>query len=54
LTLTPFTALYSDDEVPRPNIPVSLLIGFKTLKAGFSRSDEETFDHFCFDVQVRL
>jgi hypothetical protein len=32
---------------------VNLLIGFETLKAGFGWSDEEAFDHFCFDVQVR-
>lgn len=49
----PFAVLYSDDEASRPNIPVNLLIGFETLKAGFGWSDEETFDHFCFDVQVR-
>ena len=49
----PFAVLYSDDEASRPNTPVNLLIGFETLKAGFGWSDEEAFDHFCFDVQVR-
>jgi hypothetical protein len=49
----PFAVVYSDDEASRPNIPVNLLIGFETLKAGFGWSDEEAFDHFCFDVQVR-
>jgi len=49
----PFAVLYSDDEGSRPNIPVNLLVGFETLKAGFGWSDEEAFDHFCFDVQVR-
>jgi len=49
----PFAVLYSDDEASRPNIPVNLLVGFETLKAGFGWSDEEAFDHFCFDVQVR-
>jgi hypothetical protein len=49
----PFAMVYSDDEASRPNIPVNLLIGFETLKAGFGWSDEEAFDHFCFDVQVR-
>jgi hypothetical protein len=48
-----FTVLYSDNEASRPNIPVNLLVGFETLKAGFGWSDEEAFDHFCFDVQVR-
>ncbi len=49
----PFAVLYSDDKASRPNIPINLLIGFETFKAGFGWSDEETFDHFCFDVQVR-
>jgi hypothetical protein len=49
----PFAEIYSDDEASRPNIPVNLLVGFETLKAGFGWSDEEAFDHFCFDVQVR-
>ncbi len=48
-----FAVLYSDDEASRPNIAVNLLVGFETLKAGFGWSDEEAFDHFCFDVQVR-
>jgi len=49
----PFAVLYSDDEASRPNIPINLLVGFETLKAGFGWSDEEACDHFCFDVQVR-
>jgi len=49
----PLAVLYSDDEGSRPNIPVNLLVGFETLKAGFGWSDEEAFDHFCFDMQVR-
>ena len=49
----PFAVLYSDDEASRPNIPINLLVGFETLKAGFGWSDEEAYDHFCFDVQVR-
>ena len=32
---------------------VNVLVGFETLKAGFGWSDEEAYDHFCFDVQVR-
>jgi hypothetical protein len=43
---------YSDED-SRPNIPVNVLVGFETLKAGFGWSDEEAYDHFCFDVQVR-
>lgn len=48
----PFADIYSD-EASRPNIPVNVLVGFETLKAGYGWSDEEAYDHFCFDVQVR-
>jgi hypothetical protein len=47
-----FADVYSD-EASRPNIPVNVLVGFETLKAGYGWSDEEAYDHFCFDVQVR-
>lgn len=48
----PFAVLYAD--IPsRPNTPVNVLIGLETLKAGFGWSDEELYDHFVFDVQVR-
>lgn len=30
-----------------------MLVGFETLKTGYGWSDEEAYDHFCFDVQVR-
>lgn len=47
-----FAVLYAD--VPsRPNVPVNVLIGLETLKAGFGWSDEELYDHFTYDVQVR-
>jgi hypothetical protein len=48
----PFAVLYSD-EPSRPNIPINVLVGSETLKSGFGWSDEEMYDHFCFDVQVR-
>lgn len=48
----PFAVLYSD-EASRPNIPINVLVGLETLKAGFGWSDEEMYDHFCFDLQVR-
>lgn len=48
----PFAVVYSDED-SRPNIPVNVLVGFETLKAGHGWSDEEAYDHFCFDVQVR-
>jgi hypothetical protein len=48
----PFAAMYAD--VPsRPNIPVNVLVGLETLKAGFGWSDEELYDHFNYDLQVR-
>jgi hypothetical protein len=48
----PFAVLYSD-EPSRPNIPINVLVGLDTLKSGYGWSDEEMYDHFCFDVQVR-
>src|SRR4030065_2502086 len=47
-----FADLYVDHP-SRPNVPVNWLIGLETLKAGFGGSDEELYDHFCFDLQVR-
>ncbi len=47
-----FACLY-DDHPSRPNIPVNVLVALDTLKAGFGWSDEELYDHFTFDVQVR-
>ena len=44
--------LYAD--VPsRPNTPVNVLVGRETLKSGFGWSDEELYDHFLNDLQVR-
>lgn len=49
---TAFEGLYAD--VPsRPNVPVNVLMGLETLKAGFGWSDAEMYDHFVFDLQVR-
>lgn len=48
-----FAVLYAD--IPsRPNTAVNVLVGLETLKAGFGWSDEELYDHFVFDVQVRF
>ena len=47
-----FAVLYADCP-SRPNIPVNVLVGMEALKAGFGWSDEELYDHFLFDVQVR-
>lgn len=46
-----FAVLYVDFP-SRPNVPINWLIGLETLKAGFGWSDEELYDHFCFDLQV--
>jgi Transposase domain (DUF772) len=48
----PFAVLYAD-EASRPNIPVKVLVGLETLKSGFGWSDEEMYENFCFDLQVR-
>ncbi|MDK1118859.1 MAG: transposase [Anaerolineae bacterium] len=46
-----FAELYAD--IPsRPNVPVNVLVGLDTLKAGFGWSDEQMQDAFIFDVQV--
>lgn len=47
-----FSVLYSDKK-SRPNTPVNILVGFETLKSGFGWSDEELYNHFLFDLQVR-
>jgi len=47
-----FEILYADTD-SRPNTPVNVLLSFEILKAGFGWSDAETYDHFCFDLQVR-
>jgi hypothetical protein len=49
---TPFAVLYAQED-SRPNIPVNVLIGLETLKAGRGWSDEEMHDAFAFDLQVR-
>lgn len=48
----PFAVLYSA-EASRPNIPINVLVGLETLKAGFGWSDEEMHENFCFNLQVR-
>ena len=49
---SPFAVLYVD-EPSRPNIPINVLVSLDTLKSGHGWSDEEMYDHFSFDVQVR-
>lgn len=47
-----FSVLYSEKK-SRPNTPVNILVGLETLKSGFGWSDEELYNHFLFDLQVR-
>ena len=47
-----FAVLYST-EASRPNVPVNVLVGLEILKAGFGWTDEEMYEHFIFDLQVR-
>jgi hypothetical protein len=47
-----FSVLYSDNP-SRPNVPINLLVGLEILKAGRGWSDEEMYEHFLFDIQVR-
>lgn len=48
----PFEVLYADFP-SRPNVPVNVLVGLEFLKAANGWTDEEMYDHFCYDVQVR-
>jgi len=48
-----FAILYSDN-ASRPNIPVNVLVGLETLKAGFGWSDGELEDAYHFNLQVRF
>lgn len=47
-----FSVLYSD-QPSRPNVPVNVLVGLEALKAGFGWSDEEVYDAFLYNLQVR-
>lgn len=48
----PFSVLYSK-KASRPNVPVNVLVGLEALKAGFGWSDQELYERFCYDLQVR-
>ncbi|HEY5521689.1 MAG TPA: hypothetical protein VIK21_00775 [Desulfuromonadaceae bacterium] len=49
---TPFGVLYAD--IPsRPNVAVNVLVGLEFLKSGMGWSDEELYDAFLYNVQVR-
>lgn len=47
-----FSVLYS--ETPsRPNVAVNVLVGLEAMKAGFGWSDEELYEGFLYNLQVR-
>jgi len=52
LNEAPFEVLYVDFP-SRPNVPVNVLVGLEYLKAGNGWTDEEMYDAYCYDVQVR-
>jgi len=47
-----FSDLFSD-KASRPNVPVNVLVSLDFLKAGHGWSDEEMYDEFQFNLQVR-
>jgi len=48
----PFAVLYADHP-SRPNIPINWLVMMEILKSANGWSDEELYEHFLFDLQVR-
>jgi hypothetical protein len=48
----PFAVLYADTP-SRPNVPVNVLVGLEFLKAAHGWSDEEMYDNFSYNIQVR-
>lgn len=47
-----FKGLYAD-QPSRPNVPANVLFGLELIKANYGWSDEECYEHFLFDLQVR-
>ena len=48
-----FAELYADCG-SRPNVAVNTLVGLEFLKAGNGWTDEELYDNFSYDIQVRF
>ena len=49
----PFAVLYSN--IPsRPNVPVNVLVGLEYLKAGNGWTDQEMYEAFLYNMQVRF
>lgn len=49
---TTFAVLYSE-QPSRPNVPVNVLVALEALKSGFGWSDEELYENFLYNLQVR-
>lgn len=47
-----FAVLYSE-KASRPNVPVNVLVALEALKSGFGWSDEELYENYCYNLQVR-
>jgi hypothetical protein len=47
-----FEVLYAEAD-SRPNVPVNVLVGLEVLKAGNGWTDEEMYEAFCYNLQVR-
>lgn len=47
-----FAVLYSS-KGSRPNVPVNVLVGLEALKSGNGWSDEELYENYCYNLQVR-
>jgi len=48
----PFAVLYADCP-SRPNIPVNVLVSLEFLKAGHGWTDEQLYEQYCYNIQVR-
>lgn len=48
----PFAVLYADVD-SRPNTPVNVLVGLDALRTGFGWTNEEMYEAFQFNLQVR-
>ncbi len=47
-----YAVLYSDFP-SRPNEPINVLVGLEILKSGYGWSDQEMYEHYLYDLQVR-
>jgi cation transport regulator ChaB len=47
-----YARLYAD-EPSRPNIPVNVLVGLEMLKDGNGWSDQDMYENYCYNLQVR-